>query len=112
MRSFCALFVCSIGLAAPALKPENKLADTVWCGHTADGWFMTLEFKADGTLIMAYRGTVIDKASWVQTGNKIYYQVNNRFSEFTGKLNDGIITGESNNIWGKTWATKLKPLKK
>lgn len=108
------LLVCvpMAAYAAPALKPEQKISRTLWCGHTAEGAFMVLNFCDDGTMTMSYNGSVITKATWTQNGNLIYYQVNDRFCEFHGKFDGKIINGESNNLLGQRWVTKLKPLQR
>lgn len=100
-----------IASAAPALKPvPNKtipLAGTIWVGQTAEGWEMTIEFVADGSMNVSYGKTKFNSASWKQDGDKIYWEMNKKYCEFNGKLTDKTIEGESHNVTGKKWETKL-----
>jgi len=97
--------------AAPRLKPEKKevpsLAGTSWAGKTAEGWDMTIDFAADGKMTVSYNGSSYAKASWSQEGDKVYYEMNDRYCEFNGKFVGDAIEGDTHNIRGRTWATKL-----
>jgi hypothetical protein len=97
--------------SAPALKPvPNKtipLAGTTWVGNTAEGWEMTIEFVADGSMNVSYKNTKFNRASWKQDGDKIYWEMNGKYCEFNGKLADKTIEGESHNVVGKKWETKM-----
>jgi hypothetical protein len=98
----------SFVIAAPALKPErNKIAETTWVGETKEGWLMTIEFKQNGTMIVSYQQTIFT-ASWKQDDNHIYYEMNNKYCEFNGKIQDNNIEGKSSNIVGDEWFTKLR----
>jgi hypothetical protein len=101
--------------AAPALKPiPNKttpLAGTTWVGETAEGWAMTIEFGADGTMNVSYKTTRFSRASWKQDGDKIYWEMNNKYCEFDGKMKGDTIEGESHNVAGKRWTTKMTLVK-
>src|SRR5205823_4791088 len=98
-------------LAAPALKPKPPkvipLAGTTWTGETAEGWAMTIEFVADGSMNVSYKDTKFNRASWTQKDDKIYWEMNNKYCEFNGKMVSDAIEGESFNVAGKKWATKM-----
>ena len=98
-------------LAAPRLKPEKPvappLAGTSWAGKTAEGWDMTIDFTADGTMTVSYNGNSYNRASWKQDGDKVYYEMNDRYCEFVGKMTGDAIEGESHNVAGKQWTTRL-----
>ena len=68
---------------------------------------MTIEFVADGTMNVSYKTTRFNRASWKQDGDKIYWEMNNKYCEFEGKMNGDVIEGESRNVTGKKWATKM-----
>jgi hypothetical protein len=97
--------------AAPQLKPEAKkvpsLAGTSWAGQTAEGWSMTIDFAADGKMTYSYKGNSYTRASWKQEGDKVYWEKNDKYCEFNGKLAGDRIDGESHNVTGKKWATNL-----
>jgi hypothetical protein len=109
--AFLSAFVTIPVLAAPALKPRPDkaipLAGTTWTGQTAEGWEMTIEFVADGSMNVSYKQTSFNRASWKQEGDKIYYEMNTKYCEFDGKLKGNTIEGDSHNVAGKKWSTKL-----
>src|SRR6476469_9710779 len=74
--------------AAPRLKQEKPaapdLAGTSWTGKTAEGWDMTIDFLADGEMSVSYNKTSFTKATWKQDGDKVYYDMNDRYCEFEG----------------------------
>lgn len=99
-------------VAAPRLKPRTPpavppLAGTAWAGKTAEGWDMTIEFQAEGKMAVSYNGASYNRASWKQDGEKVYFEMNDKYCEFDGKLAGDTIEGESRNVTGKTWSTKL-----
>ncbi|HEX3152039.1 MAG TPA: hypothetical protein VHR66_28455 [Gemmataceae bacterium] len=112
MLIFAALLFAGSALAAPQLKPEkDKEAPAIvgsrWSGKTAEGWDMTIDFNTNGKMTVAYNGTSFNKASWRQEGDKIYYEMNERYCEFDGKLVGDTITGSTHNVAGKIWQTRL-----
>src|SRR5947209_5944369 len=99
-----ALLVAVPVVAAPRLKPEKKvpsIAGTSWAGVTAEGDAMTIDFAADGAMTVSYNGTSFNRASWKQDGDKIYWEMNDRYCEFNGKLSGDTITGDSHNVKGR-----------
>lgn len=98
-------------LAAPRLKPDKPAAPSVvgtsWAGKTAEGWDMTIDFAADGKMTVTYNGMSYTRASWKQDGDKVYYEMNDRYCEFEGKLAGDTITGETHNVRERRWATTL-----
>jgi hypothetical protein len=98
-------------VAAPRLKPEKPtappLAGTSWAGKTAEGWDMKIDFAADGKMTVSYNGSSYNRASWRQEGEKIYYEMNDRYCEFEGKFAGDAIDGETHNVVGKRWTTNL-----
>jgi hypothetical protein len=109
------VFLASPLLAAPRLKPEKPvappLAGTSWVGKTAEGWDMTIDFAADGNMTVSYNGNSYNRASWRQEGDKVYYEMNDRYCEFEGKMTSDAIEGESHNVAGKRWTTNLTRLR-
>ena len=97
--------------AAPRLKEKKAdtapLAGTSWAGKTAEGWDMTIDFAADGKMTVSYNKASYTSASWKQDGDRVYYEMNNRYREFNGKLAGDTIDGESQNVRGRKWSTTL-----
>ena len=98
-------------LAAPRLRPEKSdaptLAGTSWAGKTAEGWDMTIDFAADGKMTVSYNGMSYNRASWKQDGDKVSYEMNDRYCEFNGKFVGDAIEGQSHNVAGRKWETRL-----
>jgi hypothetical protein len=105
------LITASPLVAAPRLKPEKPvappLAGTSWAGKTAEGWDTTVAFAADGKMTVSYNGSSYNRASWRQDGDKVYYEMNDRYCEFEGKFAGDAIEGESHNVVRKRWTTHL-----
>lgn len=97
--------------AAPRLKPTKPtippLAGTSWVGKTAEGWDMTIDFAAGGAMTVSYNKTSFSKASWSQDGDKVYFEMNDRYCEFNGKFVGDAIEGQSHNVAGRKWETRL-----
>src|SRR3954454_16971989 len=106
-----AVLVAAPAPAAPRLKPEKNdapaLAGTSWAGKTAEGWDMTIDFLPDGKMTVSYNGASYNKAGWKQDGDKVYYEMNDRYCEFEGKFSGEAIEGETRNVRGKRWTTSL-----
>lgn len=60
-------------------------------------------FSKGGGLIYAYNGASHSRGSWKQTGNKIYWETNNKYCEFEGNIKNGVVRGKAWNVTGKTW---------
>jgi hypothetical protein len=110
-----AVLVAAPAVAAPRLKPEKPaapaLAGTSWLGKTAEGWDMTLDFAADGRMTVSYNKTTFSKASWRQDGDRVYFEMNDRYCEFDGKFVGDAIEGQSHNVAGRRWETRLTRVK-
>jgi hypothetical protein len=105
-----AIPVLLIGLAsawaAPAPFPRPKkqpavidLTETTWAG---DGIVTTTtyHFEKGGILRYRYNNVTYRNGTWKQTGNKIYWEANDRFCEFQGTFKDGLMTGRVWNVRG------------
>ena len=62
------------------------MAGTSWAGKTAEGWDMTIEFLPEGKMTVSYNRASFNRASWKQDGDKVYYEMNDRYCEFEGKF--------------------------
>jgi len=109
-----ALLVTLIALplqAAPQLKAPPKkvpaLEGTRWAGETAEGWAMTIDFVAEGKMKVTYNGNTYTVASWKQDGDKVYWEMNNKYCEFNGKFAGDTIEGDSHNVAGRQWPTRM-----
>jgi hypothetical protein len=58
-------------------------------------------------MTVSYNGSSYNRASWRQDGDKVYYEMNDRYCEFEGKFAGDAIEGESHNVVRKRWTTHL-----
>src|SRR5262245_26947622 len=97
--------------AAPKLKPKAvetlSVADTTWTGLTYEKHPITIEFKAGGEMVYSYNGQTYRNATWTQDGEKVYFEMNQKYCEFNGKLAANTLEGESHNVTGLRWPTVL-----
>lgn len=95
----------------PAIKkPPPKapnLAGTTWVGQTFEGDTMAIEFLEGGGMSFSYNKMTYTNASWTQDGDKITWELNMHYCEFDGSFKDGAIEGNSHNVTGKKWTTRL-----
>jgi hypothetical protein len=108
--SLLVLIAAAPVLAAPALKPVNKvpsLVGTTWSGNSFENQTMTLEFAADGQVTVTYNGNPVANTSWKQDGEKVHFSLNNNYCEFDGKYVEGRIVGQCYNIAGNRWDVTL-----
>ncbi len=81
-----------------------NLRDTAWAGtESAD---RNLFFHSDGKL--SYTRGQQSFGTWTQDGNNVYFEFNKRYREFRGVIQGGVILGESWNVTGKRWPTRLQ----
>ncbi len=90
-------------------KPgSNSIAGTTWTytdlsmGSTPH---MRLEFQAGGNLraIWLASSTTYDHCSWKQTGDTIYFQFDNQYQQFHGRISGSTMTGTATNKPGISW---------
>jgi hypothetical protein len=96
--------------AAPQLKPERRfpsLVGSAWTGNSYEKQTMTFEFGADGQVTVMYNGSPIKAASWKQDGDKIWFELNNKYCEFNGKIVGDRIEGQCHNVAGTRWDVVL-----
>ena len=101
------VFATSLGVAAPVPKTLKKkvesLAGTTWVGQEDGFGRVSYTFEANGVLVYSYRGSTWRDASWTQDGETVTFEINKRFSEFSGAVIDGVLSGERSNKNGLRW---------
>jgi hypothetical protein len=89
---------------APSKKAALDLRGTVWDGAPIHEDRMIV-FEPDGGLTYGLgknRG-----GSWRLEGNTVYFELNNAFRMFRGTVQGNFIQGESWNVVGTHWQTRL-----
>jgi hypothetical protein len=109
----------SVIVAAPARLPYEPpppppavvdLRGTSWEGKDhVEGYRVT--FEPDGTLTYGYNKMSHRGGSWQQSGNNLYWEVNQQYREFKGSVAGNVLQGESWNKAGKRWQTFLMRVK-
>jgi hypothetical protein len=97
--------------AAPVPKERKprvpKLEGTTWSG---DGVVAptTYTFAEGGGLIYSYNGQTYTAGSWRQQGDTIYWETNNKYCEFEGRVKGDEMSGKAWNVAGGKWELKMK----
>lgn len=90
----------------PGVSPDTNIVGTTWSGQ--DGEYQTtFRFEADGKLNYGYKNGHFDNGTWKQTGNTIYFEMNDKYREFKGTFEGDKIEGDSWNVAGKKWTTSI-----
>lgn len=84
-----------------------KLEGTTWMG---DGVVAptTYMFDKNGVLQYSYNGNTYRNGTWKQDGEALYWECNNKYCEFKGKIEGVEIAGRAWNVRGGKWALKFK----
>lgn len=100
--------------AAPRIKTKTvpSLVGTAWSGNTWEKQTMVFEFHADGQINVTYNGAPVKDCAWKQDGESVHVEINNKYLEFDGKLQDGKVVGHCHNVAGTQWDVVLTPVNK
>lgn len=117
------LFVTALGVAhavpaRPLYEPPEQpkmpkvvaidLRGTTWRGTDLIANRIMI-FMPDGTLHYGVGAkTTFNKATWKLEGDNLYFEMNNQYREFKGKVIGDTIVGDSWNKVNKRWDTKLQ----
>ena len=84
------------------------LRGTIWVGADPVCGVWHLIFAFDGSITYRYNNTVYKNGTWTLKGNDVYFEMNNRYCENLCNIKGNIIQGESWNIRGARWPTRLE----
>jgi hypothetical protein len=105
------LLLAASVVAAPVpkeMKPKAEgLAGTTWRGDGICGPTV-YTFEKDGRLTYSYGTSCWRNGTWKLEGDKLYWEVNQKYAEFDGTVKDGVITGKSWNVAGGSWTLVYK----
>lgn len=112
LSAVCVVVVATSAGGAPVpreeLRPPVPLAGSTWEGDGVVAQTV-YEFHPDGRITMSYSGArYVNIGTWQQDGTRIYWEANNRYCEFEGKLKGTTITGRSWNKPGGNWTLTVK----
>jgi hypothetical protein len=101
-----------VAVAAPLppearIKPVKEVAGTVWEG---DGVVAptVYYFEKGGVLTYSYNGAAYSNGTWKQDGERIYWEFNERYCEFEGKISGDTISVNAWNVKGGKWELTIK----
>ncbi|HMP57931.1 MAG TPA: hypothetical protein PKD86_01150 [Gemmatales bacterium] len=92
----------------PPQADPSRLEGTTWRGVDSDGDEYTLRFLPDGALQADTPQGRKAQASWKITGDEVYFQFNNRYSEYRGRLRGDTMEGTAENVRGRTWTWRFR----
>lgn len=101
--------------AKPTVPSSNTvtatdLVGTSWRGIDSDGDEYTLHFHADGRLEAETPRGPQRRASWSLSGNDIYFEFNNRYSEYRGTIKGDVMSGRAENTQGRRWTWSFRKI--
>lgn len=79
------------------------IESTKWEGKDSDGDFYVYKFKPGGILRYKSPTGEFENGTWKQTGNLIYMETNNKYSQYKGVISGQIMQGDAQNIVGHKW---------
>ena len=96
---------------APVNPPKEveSVAGTVWEGD--DGPIapdISIQFEAGGVLSYSRNGASFRNGTWKQTGDSVYFEMNDKFQECQATIRGDRIEGDSWNVSGEKWKTSLR----
>ena len=96
------LFLC-LFISSCATRGIPSISATTWTGADSDGDYYVFHFKSSGELHYKSPTGFWTKATWKQTGDKVYMETNNKYSEYFGTIRGNKIKGTARNVKGKKW---------
>ena len=100
-------------LDAADASHRDCLLLTNWIGKdgpVGDVTLTTFRFQPDGVLVYSYNGNTHENAHWKQTGDRLYFEMNDKYRQGEAKINGNRIEIKSWNVTGVKWRTTLRPV--
>ncbi len=84
----------------------QSVSGTTWEGKDSDGEYSIYHFLPDSILHYEISTGFWQNGSWKQDNNKIYFEMNNKFSEHNGTIRGNKMKGTGHNIEKHEWTWK------
>lgn len=108
-----ALLASPASTSEPSLFTANQqshdLAGSIWIGDDGPIGRVRFKFERSGVLEYSYRGRTYRNGTWKQSGNRLYFEMNQGFRECKAVVLGSTIRGESRNKGGEKWTTTIRP---
>ncbi len=89
-----------------------NLAGAEWTGNDgAVAPVVVFHFERCGVLAYSYNGNSYRNGTWKQTGNSLYFEMNNKYRECQATIRGNRIEGDSWNVQGTKWKTTIQKSK-
>lgn len=98
-----ALVLFTISANAYAQSQVNRLEGTFWAGTDSDGSPFVFEFQKSGKFKYVPATGVISKGRWKLNASSLDIEINGKFVEFTGNLENDRMEGMASSRAGRTW---------
>jgi hypothetical protein len=108
-----ALLALAAGLSMPALAQNSNLpsangtvtsvAGTTWTGTDSDGDYYEYTFLPGGVLQYKAPLGTFTHGTWKQDGDSIYFETNQKYSEYQGNISGTHMGGRAWNVNGRNW---------
>jgi len=111
VRVAALLLLAGSVIAAPVPKDfipkQDPVAGTTWKGDGICGPTV-YTFEKDGKLTYSYGQSCWRNGTWKLEGDKLTWEVNLRYAEFSGTVKGGVISGSATNVAGGSWTLTYK----
>ena len=90
----------------------TSLAGTTWSGTDSEGDYYVFTFEKDGTLAYRSPSGSYRNGKWTQFEDTVYFQMNDHYSEYLGRINGNTIQGTAWNQNERKWQWKVSKNKR
>jgi len=104
-----AFLTIAVGLFMQASAQNAKaqsavsVSGTTWVGADSDGDYYEYTFQADGALHYKSPSGFWKNGNWKQDGDSIYFETNNKYSEYQGHISGTHMEGHAWNVKDRKW---------
>jgi hypothetical protein len=85
-----------------------SVAGTTWAGTDSFGSYYEFMFQPSGALHYKSPAGEFKNANWKQTDRAIYFEINDKYSEYRGRIDGETMSGEASNKAGRKWTWLVK----
>ena len=100
LNSFVLILFLCLFLSSCAAR---SISATTWAGTDSEGQYYVFHFKSSSALHYKSPTGFWTRATWKQSGNEVYMETNNKYSEYFGTIRGKQMQGTARNIKGKKW---------
>lgn len=91
-----------------AATMRADVINNAWTGTDSEGDHYEFHFQSDGSLHYTSPAGSYTNGTWKLDGSSIYFEINQRYSEYKGTLSKDEMSGEASNRQGKKWKWSIR----